>query len=91
MLNSLMNDISPEGKMALVTGGSKGIGKALADRLAQAGAKVVITARNPPGEGSGDHPFIAADLTRPESKAVLVGEVEEKFGGADILIDNAGG
>lgn len=77
--------------MALVTGGSKGIGKAIADRLARAGAKVLITARNPPAEGNGDHHFIAADLTRPDSTAVLVREVEEKFGGADILIDNAGG
>ena len=91
MLNSLIRDISLENKTAMVTGGSKGIGKAIADRLALAGAKVMITARNPPAEGSGDHHFIAADLTDPEGTRIVVREVKEKFGGLDILIDNAGG
>ncbi|WP_369427703.1 SDR family NAD(P)-dependent oxidoreductase [Pontibacter harenae] len=49
--------IIPElaGKIALVTGGTKGIGKAIADRLAQAGATVIITARNEPADNEYGH------------------------------------
>ena len=91
MLNSLLQDISLEGKTALITGGTKGIGKAIADRLARAGAKVVITARTHPTEGAEKHHFIAADMTSPEGTVAVVKEVHEKFGGVDILIENVGG
>lgn len=80
-----------ENKTALVTGGTKGIGKAIADRLTRAGATVIVTARNPSGEMNTAHHFIAADLTQPDQVAQLVREVNDKFGGVDILIDNIGG
>lgn len=80
-----------QGKTALVTGGTKGIGKAIADELAQAGAQVIVTARNHPGEGATPHHFIAADLTDAGQVAALQREIEEKFGGVSILINNAGG
>ena len=79
-----------EGKIALVTGGTKGIGKAIADRLAQAGAKVIITARNHPGEVTLKHHFFAADLSKPADVAELVNEVNEHFGRVDILVNNMG-
>ena len=79
-----------EGKIALVTGGTKGIGKAIADRLAQAGAKVIVSARNQP-EGNIAHHFIATDLTSPEDVVKLTKEINGKFGGIDILINNVGG
>jgi NAD(P)-dependent dehydrogenase (short-subunit alcohol dehydrogenase family) len=91
MLNSLLQDITLEGKTALVTGGTKGIGKAIADRLARAGARVVVTARTRPSEGDEKHHFIAADMASPEGTATVVKEVTEKFGVVDILIDNVGG
>jgi NAD(P)-dependent dehydrogenase (short-subunit alcohol dehydrogenase family) len=91
MLNSLLHDISLEGKTALITGGTKGIGKAIADRLAHAGARVVVTARTRPSEGDQKHDFIAADMTSPEGTAAAVKEVTESFGSVDILIDNVGG
>ena len=90
MPNSLLQDFTLEGKTALVTGGTKGIGKAIADRLARAGAKVVVTARTRPSEGDQKHDFIAADMTSPEGTAAVVKEVTEKFGVVDILIDNVG-
>ena len=79
------------GKRALVTGGTKGIGKAIADQLAQAGAQVIVTARNHPGEGHSAHHFIAADLTLPEHVSNLEREINETVGGIDILINNVGG
>jgi NAD(P)-dependent dehydrogenase (short-subunit alcohol dehydrogenase family) len=91
MLNSLLQDITLEGKTALVTGGTKGIGKAIADRLARAGARVVVTARTRPSEGDDNHHFIAADMASPEGTAAVVKDVTEKFGAVDILIDNVGG
>ena len=80
-----------QGKRVLVTGGTKGIGKAIADQLAQAGAQVIVTARNHPGEGNTAHQFIAADLTHPEDVANLEQKIIETAGGIDILINNVGG
>lgn len=83
------NELS--GKIALVTGGSKGSGKAIADRLLKAGATVIITARNrPEDENSGIH-FIAADLSVPEGTGKVVNEVLDQFGQLDILVNNMGG
>ncbi len=78
------------GKIALVTGGTKGIGKAISDRLSESGATVIVTARNQPSEEIKHH-FIAADLTKQEDVSTLVTEISEKFGSVDILIDNIGG
>jgi NAD(P)-dependent dehydrogenase (short-subunit alcohol dehydrogenase family) len=80
-----------KGKIALVTGGTKGIGKAVADRLAQAGAKVIVTARNHPGDVDLQHHFIAADLTVASETGKVIGEINENFGTIDILINNMGG
>ncbi|WP_461452465.1 SDR family oxidoreductase [Mucilaginibacter sp.] len=91
MENKQNQNLTLEGKIALVTGGTKGIGRAIADRLAQAGAKVIISARNDPAEADLEHHFIAADLTNPEDVSKLTKEINDKFGGVDILINNVGG
>lgn len=80
-----------KGKTALVTGGTKGAGRAIAERLLAAGATVIITARNSPEENSNDLHFIAADLTKPEETQKVVEEVLQNFGKLDILINNMGG
>lgn len=79
-----------KGKIALVTGGTKGIGKAIADRLTNAGAKVIVTARNKQKDINPSHHFIAADLTLPESIRKVVDEINQKFEKIDILVNNAG-
>jgi NAD(P)-dependent dehydrogenase (short-subunit alcohol dehydrogenase family) len=79
------------GKVALVTGGTKGIGKAIAERLLEAGAIVVVTARSRPVETQTKHHFIAADLTIAKETDKVVSEVKEKFGSIDILVNNMGG
>jgi len=90
-MDNIQNYKDLTGKIALVTGGTKGIGKAIADQLAQAGAKVIITARNQPNESNSDHHFIAADVTQPDDVSKLAQEINEKFGAPDILINNVGG
>jgi NAD(P)-dependent dehydrogenase (short-subunit alcohol dehydrogenase family) len=90
--NDSMNyDNELSGKTALVTGGTKGAGKAIAKRLAQAGAKVIVTARHAPeAPGPGVH-FIAADLSTPEGTQKVIDSITADHGGVDILINNAGG
>src|SRR5690606_11658608 len=68
------------GKIALVTGGTKGTGRAIAERLKSAGAKVVVTARNQPESSDEDLYFISADLSKPEGTNKVAIEVLEKFG-----------
>lgn len=82
------NNKELNGKIALVTGGTKGIGKAIADRLTNAGATVIITARNHPGETK--HHFIAADLSLSTDVARVAREINTQYGGVDILVNNMG-
>jgi NAD(P)-dependent dehydrogenase (short-subunit alcohol dehydrogenase family) len=79
------------GKIALVTGGTKGAGKAIAQRLQAAGATVITTARNKPEDGYQHLHFISADLSQPEGTGKVVHEVLGKFGRLDILVNNLGG
>lgn len=83
------NELS--GKIALVTGGTKGTGKAIADRLLQAGATVIITARNSPEEENGDLLFIPAYLSKAEDAHKVINEVLSTHGRLDILVNNLGG
>lgn len=78
------------GKIALVTGGTKGIGKAIADKLASIGATVVVTARKPPEETI-EHHFIAADVTEHGDIVELTKNLVKKYGTPHILINNVGG
>lgn len=79
------------GKTALVTGGTKGTGKAIAERLSNAGATVIITARNAPETSDEKFHFISSDLSKPEGTQKVVDEVLSKFGNLDILINTLGG
>ncbi len=87
------------GKRVLVTGGSAGIGKAIAHRLAQAGAKTLIVARDPEKLELAREEFsleglevetYSADISEPEQCAAFVEKVLSEHGGIDILVNNAG-
>ncbi len=78
------------GKTALVTGGTKGTGKAIAKRLLYAGATVIVTARNKPENDNTGFHFIAADLSTSEGAHAVISEVTKKFGVLDILVNNLG-
>src|SRR5258706_484694 len=69
---------------------TKGMGEAIVRRLAAGGARVATTARSPAPE-SPAAVFVAADASTPEGTAKVVREVQERFGGLDILVNNVGG
>lgn len=92
-------DFSLDGKVALVTGGSRGIGQAVAVGLARAGADVVVASRKLPDlekvaeqvKGLGRKSLaVEAHVGRIEQIGNLVGRVKEEFGRIDILVNNAG-
>jgi len=86
-----------EGQVALVTGGSRGIGLAIAQELGRAGAKVAVVGRNGEAaesaaaslEGAG-HTGLACDVSQSTDVKRVVGEIEEDLGPIDILVNNAG-
>ena len=85
-----------EGKRALITGGTTGLGLAVAGRFLAEGARVVITGRDPGlGEqaeqalGPGAR-FVAADAADPEAVASSVSAAAAHLGGLDVLVNNAG-
>jgi 3-oxoacyl-[acyl-carrier protein] reductase len=78
------------GKVALVTGGSKGIGSAIAKALADAGASVVSTSRSGEGPKATNLIQLSADVRIPVDAERAVGEAVRAFGGLDILVNNAG-
>ena len=94
------NLFSLAGRVALVTGGSKGLGKAMARGLAEAGADVVISSRSEnelkaalaeilDGTGRRGH-YVVADMARRDDVARLAREALEKMGRVDVLVNNAG-
>ncbi|KJK10298.1 short-chain dehydrogenase [Burkholderiaceae bacterium 16] len=79
-----------QGLRALVTGGTKGVGKAVVAHLFEAGANVIATARSRPGDLSEER-FIGADITTAEGCKTIVDAVLERLGGVDIIVHVAGG
>jgi len=91
MATSSIHSTEFTGKRVLVTGGTKGAGKAIADRLASGGARILTTARNLPDNPTERERCIQADISTAAGVAHVVREVNARFGGIDIIIHNAGG
>ena len=95
-----MLDLGLEGKVAIVTGGSEGLGRAAAERFARESARVAICARRKDvlertaktiEAATGREVFaMPADVTRPEDIKAFVDAVVTRLGGIDILVNNAG-
>lgn len=78
-------------RRALVTGGTKGIGEAVAIRLHEAGATVLTTARSPSRNRLDDDLFVAADLATAEGCKEVADAVRSRLGGIDIVVHVVGG
>ena len=95
-----MLDLGLEGKVAIITGGSEGLGRACAERFAREGARVAICARRKEAleraaeevrrSTGGEVLARVADVTRPEEVEAFVDATVARFGGIDILVNNAG-
>jgi 3-oxoacyl-[acyl-carrier protein] reductase len=85
-----------DGRVALITGGSRGIGYAIAEALTKNGATAVITGRNAQDldearqQIGGGTLAVAGDVRNPDEAQRAVGEAVDRFGGLDVLVNNAG-
>ncbi|MGD8237151.1 MAG: SDR family oxidoreductase [Armatimonadota bacterium] len=95
----VMDKFSLDGRVAIVTGAAQGLGRAMAEALAEAGASIAIPDINGDGaqqaadeiaELGVDTLAITCDVTNREQVSAMVAEVHEKLGGPDILVNNAG-
>src|SRR5687768_9646888 len=97
---SVLDTFRLDGKTALVTGGTKGLGLAMASALAQAGANIALCSRNAKeaqqaardiAETTGRRTQgFEADITRGDSVAQLAADIQASLGPVDILVNNAG-
>jgi len=94
-------DLGLTNKVAIITGGSEGIGKAAARRMAEEGARVIIVARRAevlmaaaqsiqPAAGDGTVVTVQGDVTETETLDRIVQTARDRFGRIDILVNNAG-
>jgi NAD(P)-dependent dehydrogenase (short-subunit alcohol dehydrogenase family) len=94
-----LRQFSLEGKVAVVTGSSRGIGRAIAEGLAGAGAAVTVNGRNPEitqavadaiAAAGGKSLALSADISKASDVQLLIETTVDAFGGLDILVNNAG-
>ena len=85
-------DAPTPGRVALVTGGNRGIGLAIARRLSRAGHRVAVTYRSEPPADAGAHNLtcVRCDVTDPESVSAALAETTERLGAPEIVVCNAG-
>lgn len=86
-----LRDGSLKGKVALISGASRGLGAGMAERFAQAGLRLVLCSRTPPALGESDRVIAASLDVRDENGLdALVARAEGRFGAIDLWINNAG-
>lgn len=88
---ALLPAINLEGQTALVTGGTRGLGLAVALCLAEAGARVTVCGRTEPELLPSILSYVSADIRNPDAACEMVQSVAEANGRFDILVNNAGG
>ena len=83
--------IDYSGRVALITGGTKGVGRGIAQRFADAGATVVVCSRRIPDDVPSEWTAMSVDLREPDQATAFVDDVVGRFGRLDFLVNNAGG
>ena len=84
-------ELDYDGKVVLVTGGTRGVGRGIAQRFADAGATVAVCARNEVDDLPQEWAFLTADLRDGEAAWATVDAVVDRLGRIDVLVNNAGG
>jgi NAD(P)-dependent dehydrogenase (short-subunit alcohol dehydrogenase family) len=91
----MRNPVDMTGKVAIVTGGGRGVGRGITRRFLEAGAEVVICGRNEPESlprvDEREAVFVPADVREIEAIAQVIRETTERFSRLDVLVNNAGG
>lgn len=90
-MSNAINNYAFEGKWALVTGGTKGMGEAIVRTLAARGATVIAPARKLPEDPVASVRYVEADLASVDGVRRLVDTVQGEFGHLDLLVNNVGG
>ncbi|MEY2403365.1 MAG: hypothetical protein QOD38_916 [Acidimicrobiaceae bacterium] len=90
MIGSVEATFDFSGRVVLVTGGAKGIGRVIVERFAGAGAVVVACGRNEPDELPGAS-FIVCDVRDPDQVDAMINRIADDHGRLDVAINNAGG
>ncbi len=93
-----MSDLELSGRVVAVTGGSRGVGRAIVESFLDAGAAVVACGRHEPepddplyGAGGRNAGFVVADVREPDGAQQLVQAATDRHGRLDVLVNNAGG
>ena len=84
-------DLQLSSRRALVTGGTRGVGKAVVETLRGAGARVVTTARSLPAQSTEGVHYAATDLSTGDGCAAVANSVMTQLGGVDIVVNVVGG
>jgi NAD(P)-dependent dehydrogenase (short-subunit alcohol dehydrogenase family) len=79
------------GRVVVVTGGTRGVGRGITDTFVDAGATVAVCGRTQPEHGLDGAKFFEADVRDPDHVRRLIGEVVDRFGRLDVVVNNAGG
>jgi NAD(P)-dependent dehydrogenase (short-subunit alcohol dehydrogenase family) len=90
MIGSVEAALDFTGRVVLVTGGTKGIGRVIVEEFAGAGATVVACGRNEPDELPGAS-FIACDVRDPDQVDAMITQIATEHGRLDVAVNNAGG
>jgi NAD(P)-dependent dehydrogenase (short-subunit alcohol dehydrogenase family) len=91
----MADPLDMSGKVVLVTGGARGVGRGITEGFLRAGAVVVICGRNKPdvlpAAGREQAVFVAGDVREPDQVDAIVGAAMTRFGRLDVTVNNAGG